>query len=666
MHISNRQYILFPIDESPLITQAFCDSISDNNYNLTRVSMGNNQFYNYSNGVHTHVNQYRCDDLEKTASKSACLNSCLDGYKPSRRYECYVKPDSITGNCPSGSFFSRMEEDYNVELPHGVARPRFCKWSAMWGPESIREQYGDPLEANTDAAREAWTYRLNGANYTLYTHEGQEAWKEFAGYEMGDGLVFNSAAKAQQVCSDPYFNALHYLADDGSQQCENDFCYHPSKITTSLCHDGTFETTVNNVDGLQYPHFLPAYNDSNGICSIGFNQSYYDGGNYQTWYTPTNSNARKSACESIGGTFVRGVIFAAGKMDSEAKCTGSYCNVAGPRYFITPTQCTDIGGRCRKTRGCKGCERDHSNNQAKDGVCYSLVDGAANCTGSSVQYAAATNGNVCIDTSATYRDSCTGSKTWVECNGLAPKSCGNNGTGYEKILSDYTICRSVLEPRFCKTKAECESNGECHGPSLQQEICTHNGCEIVDNVCLTAQVNHQCVDPSTCSQADGMQCMGNWDAFSGPNGQGQGCSSYCWDPRNHHFGRTTCANYRLNVSECASVGGTWTSTKMTQSKCESNQFCQGGKSNRGVHNRNSSECSACGGSSVPEGKWQPAEWMVPAMVSGDQQWVQRKMQASNQWINQIDRWRFKDAVRSIQDSRQETFDSVSFNIDFYV
>ena len=54
------------------------------------------------------------------------------------------------------------------------------------------------------------------------------------------------------------------------------------------------------------------------------------------------------------------------------------------------------------------------------------------------------------------------------------------------------------------------------------------------------------------------------------------------------------------------------------------------------------------------------------MVSGDQQWVQRKMQASNQWINQIDRWRFKDAVRSIQDSRQETFDSVSFDIDFYV
>ena len=105
---------------------------------------------------------------------------------------------------------------------------------------------------------------------------------------------------------------------------------------------------------------------------------------------------------------------------------------------------------------------------------------------------------------------------------------------------------------------------------------------------------------------------------------------------------------------------------MTQSKCESNQFCQGGKSNRGVHNRNASECIACGGSSVPEGTWQPAEWVVPAMVSGDQQWVQRKMQASNQWINQIDRWRFKDAVRSIQDSRQETFDSVSFDINVYI
>merc|ERR1711981_1424644 len=101
----------------------------------------------------------------------------------------------------------------------------------------------------------------------------------------------------------------------------------------------------------------------------------------------------------------------------------------------------------------------------------------------------------------------------------------------------------------------------------------------------------------------------------------------CWDPRNHHYGRTACANYRLNVSECASVGGTWTSTKMTQSKCESNQFCQGGKSNRGVHNRNASECTACGGSSVPEGTWQPAEWVVPAMVSGNQASFLKKVAA---------------------------------------
>ena len=77
------------------------------------------------------------------------------------------------------------------------------------------------------------------------------------------------------------------------------------------------------------------------------------------------------------------------------------------------------------------------------------------------------------------------------------------------------------EPRF-KTKAQCESNGECHGPSLQENLCDRNGCEVRDHVCLTTQSNHQCVTPSECSQAAGMECMGQW------GNNGYGCSGHCW------------------------------------------------------------------------------------------------------------------------------------------
>ena len=98
---------------------------------------------------------------------------------------------------------------------------------------------------------------------------------------------------------------------------------------------------------------------------------------------------------------------------------------------------------------------------------------------------------------------------------------------------------------------------------------------------------------------------------------------------------------------------------MSKATCEANTFCEGGKSNRNVFKRNPTECTACGGSVVPEGKWMKAEWMEPAMVNGNKRWLKRAMEQSNTWVNQIDRWRLKDALRAIQDSIQETFDSVS-------
>ena len=102
----------------------------------------------------------------------------------------------------------------------------------------------------------------------MYTHEGEQAWKNFAGYDMWEGLVFNTAEKAQQACSDPYFNALYILTDDGSNQCENDFCYAPSKSTEALCHDYTFYQSIQNANGLSHANFNSAYNNSNGICEL--------------------------------------------------------------------------------------------------------------------------------------------------------------------------------------------------------------------------------------------------------------------------------------------------------------------------------------------------------------------------------------------------------------
>ena len=250
------------------------------------------------------MKQYKCNDKAKASSKSSCLDSCLNGYKPSRRYTCYVKPDESTGNCPANSFFSNKQQDYSVDLPYGVSRPTFCTWSARYGPGSIAEKYGLPWEADTEAKREAWTYRVGEETYKLYTYEGRRKWNEFTGYHNVD-LFFASDVNAKQACD--AFNASYMLVDDGSSSCSYDFCYAPDKSTKESCH--SFYSTVASKDGLRSTYFRSSYNNSNGICSIEFEHP-------SNYHSLSNSNARKEACQQVNGTFVRGMEFRAGKMDT--------------------------------------------------------------------------------------------------------------------------------------------------------------------------------------------------------------------------------------------------------------------------------------------------------------------------------------------------------------
>lgn len=381
--------------------------------------------------------------------------------------------------------------------------------------------------------------------------------------------------------------------------------------------------------------------------------------NYSSWeigYQATLNS--KAHCEASGGTSYFGRQYKEGSFDSEAKCASKFCSVLGPHYLVDDAMCNSIGGKCSTWQGCEGCRRpewwEADNENTKEGVCYKSVTNATDCSSTFVESLA-----ICMDSTDTNRDQC--SNTWLTCEDLLAESCSGtiDVTTLHGYVSQYLNCKKTKEPRFCKTKQQCESEtGECHGPQLRDEICYHDY-ELDSHVCET--FTHTCkvqIDEDKW-ECPGHTCDGNpnahnhtysvYDAFGNET---QVTETYCWDEKRFHVFDKYCLDYYIgDEAECTAANGDWLriDIKTQQEFCLSSKRCEGGRSELGwTGERKEAACLECGGRMRTDSEWVTGEWLEPSMVSSDRTYATRAMGSTNTWSTFVDEWKMRDFMRSIE------------------
>ena len=382
---------------------------------------------------------------------------------------------------------------------------------------------------------------------------------------------------------------------------------------------------------------------------------------YSSWeigYQATLNS--KAHCEASGGTPYAGRQYEEGMFDSEAKCDSEFCSVIGPHYLVDDATCDSIGGKCWTWQGCEGCRRpewwEADNENTKQGMCYKSVTNATDCSSTYVESLA-----ICMDNTDTSRDQC--SNTWLSCEDLLAESCSGtiDNTTLHGYASQYLNCKKTKEPRFCKTKQQCESEtGECHGPQLRDEICYHDS-ELNSHVCET--FTHTCkvqVVEDTW-ECPGHTCVGNpnahnhtysvYDAFGNET---QVTETYCWDEKRFHVFDKYCLDYYIgDETDCTAANGDWLKIDIETQRefCLSSKRCEGGRTELGwTGERQEDECLECGGRMRTDGKWVTGEWLEPSMVSADRTYTTRAMGSTNTWSSFVDEWKVRDLMRSVEEA----------------
>jgi len=385
----------------------------------------------------------------------------------------------------------------------------------------------------------------------------------------------------------------------------------------------------------------------NGYSCYNGQRDYndFDYTNYSTYSKPGVLNT-KASCEANGGVFYLGKNLREGKFDSASKCSGAYCNVAGPRYSISEEMCSSIGGQCRNSQGCNGCRAPYWGevDNVLEGMCYTPnVPSASNCT-AGAEYDETLR--MCLKSDVKNKDECTGNDKWVTCEDVPFENCTAPATSSEESSSiankaaKYLSCRRDKAPKHCSGADQCASEGgSCWGPDIRDQVCFYDSnawtCEYRANVCVT-NLNQE-----------------TWSCPGATSANGYYSS---WDERRYQVNDKYCLDYyAASNTECNDLNGTWTSTSAESREqfCTASKRCEGGSSEWGVYRRQEDACLECGGEMVSDGTWVAGSWFEPAMVRGGRSWKARAMEVTNTWSVRIDEWRVRDFVEQVRDTLDE-------------
>jgi hypothetical protein len=530
-----------------------------------------------------------------TVDKASCLDECATTFAPTEEYACTfpLKPNQPMWSyeeCDYSSEFSgayMWAEQSNVDLPWFVPRPRWCRY--------------------------------------------------YGGFHDGSSYVqdrYSNFAAANATCINSFGpSAVPRLVRSKDAKCAEDVCFK-SGITENEC---------NNYNQIWYNRKIGSAFNSENMGSQWY--SAWDGGNgvcqMHANFWDKNTTDKRALCEWADFTFYSGRSFKAGKRDTAQKCSAQYCNLVGPHYKFTSEQCDSLPGQCDQWN-CKGCQRNWNayNNAPSSkvdyGLCYNVTD-SATCSADNVDKFYHTAGGFCY-TKGKGSTECTRPWKYIEdCMDLPFAACsGSSGSAVDAALNTLLVCKQSGHTQ-CKTKAECESAGECWGGlSSQYWLPDANGNwegKYYMNVCVKDKTTKEGEFWPSCTEYK------------------QGCTEgqgWCHDDYVHEMHKT-CVDLRVNTSSwCTESGGTWTSTSQTKSQCLAPTQCQtlGGWRDE----KSAAECSKCGGKNVPMNQWNQPTWTTPAMVSSSLTWNLRRMESKNTWVQNIDKWKVNDLVRNIKNT----------------
>jgi hypothetical protein len=589
--------------------------------------------------------------VDPNTDQSACYDECLNVLKPTQEWFC-TRP-SVDRKCPSGY---KLEGIQGHWPEHYLPRPTYCRPRFRW-------------------------------------EGGRYHWHE---------IRFRSQADATAGCNQIDSQSTPRLIRDGSNRCGESFCVNPSIAAEDECY--RLREKVRNWYGGMAPYdrawiwWDKDLNYGQGMCRMAGMNIHTDekgctsDGHIRKWngqsnqftcatgWSPQGSGWSRKCCAGAGsanpykkhhhwgvgeddvsyqrelcegnafnGSLILGRRFEMGKFDTQAKCEGSYCNVADPywSWLITPQMCGQIQGKCDRYQ-CEGCQRDwrtferQSEDDKIHSICYQQGLNQTQCDSQ-------TDGewvfaNVANVTSQSYcfrknrgRSEC--AYEYVNCEDLPSSSCADpKSPKYAgaalmfKDMSKKMICR-ISARMQCKSQEECSKAGECHG-GLRKEYCYSTqsvGGTNWEHECK--QFSHVCVKPQA-------RAAGHWHESCEylkrrlPNRR--------HDDKIHHFHDKCIDLHNDTKSECEQYGGQWHSTFTNSTICLADKRCRG-KQGEHFNKRSDSVCTQCGGLLESKAFWEGAKWKQPNMVASPMKWVTRAMESTNSWKKVV----YEDGLRDV-------------------
>eukprot|EP00948_MAST-09A_sp_MAST-9A-sp1_P002666 g2666.t1 len=373
---------------------------------------------------------------------------------------------------------------------------------------------------------------------------------------------------------------------------------------------------------------------------------------YNHCHNCVSLKASKDACEASGSTFHIGRDFEEGRRNTQSKCVESYCNIVGAHSNLPSSYCTEekLGGRCEGGQGCLGCVKKDRDPSASGreywGLCIKVLEGAdnvqSNCSTTDDVYDATTG--LCYNSEKFDSNSC----NFSDC-GLSTDS-----TEIEKKLMGANLlnCERDLDTRHCD-KDTCVQQGRCHsGAHVEAQVWYRENTQDQASRHKRKLVDHVCVVEKQMDGDDPDSWMDKCPGFDKTLPRVEKHGDHYWDPFIRDHGNL-CIYYTDNSKqECDTRGGVWTKTMgVTAEECRNSGFkeCQGGRSNRGTHNRNKKECEKCGGQMKSHSFYESGKWITPQMINGSLSWTTRAMAPTNEWKNELEYWKISEAMRGVFD-----------------
>ena len=536
--------------------------------------------WDYETNTYTDPLEKGCQFMNGTYKQTMSGSRCLDLARNSKDL-CIGQCSSANGPNPAIPFVCRSRQV--TQWSQCSSLTNYYGWmNYMWDPNAQKS-----IQV-CQAPNKPWDY--------AGTYEG---WCSSLGQGFSVGPLFADENEVDLYKSDT---------------CRQNMCLVPSVSNENTCYQLYTSITPNipvtngQPVASAYPRWEKSYNNGTGRCAVNI------------WSTSGNNANAKDVCQQLGFTFYEGRSWIQGFKDSEQKCNEGICDF---NDRLSASECTS---KQYCTRSCRSCLTDYSSSNYVSSLCFHHNQTA--CTSSGI-WQFFNNSNICLYTTNEGVSECgkiSGSIT-KSCSDLDRDTCWGNP--FKNVMMS-----CMWGYTECKDETSCQSIGNCDDWEFSADDSTFYGdfddqdfaaSKTAPDPAKENQVT--CLLPGQISEWGYRNC---WNVYSN-------LTTYSWS-------RAGCVFKNTDKDLCYALGGKAVTRARNAAQCLSRKgCCEPGKDCAWeLTDKNSTECTKCGGTMKSYFRWQGGNWNRGEMVGA--KWKQRAIVPVNSWSIVTDMNSLNDAV----------------------